>query len=205
MFSIVTAICVIAAGTIGLVYAIVSEMPLVHMMTSAFIALLVAGVAYGHNKRATAAGADLHSVAAMNALYMALIWGWGALALVVFYNYVLIWEEWWQFFAIALALSALCLIFSVLLNRDDGRDKAGGSIAGSPVSDGLIKLSRYLAMGQLAGMILAMAGLLIDGKMIRYLTPRYTDWAANNVFFFGALALAIISFTALRSHQKLSS
>jgi hypothetical protein len=53
-------------------------------------------------------------------------------------------------------------------------------------------------MSQLAGMILVVVGLLIDGKMVRFLDPRYTDWAANNVFFFGALALAAISGHALK-------
>jgi hypothetical protein len=45
---------------------------------------------------------------------------------------------------------------------------------------------------------------LIDGKMVRYQTPRFTDWAANNVFFFGAMALAAISFNALRARDEVA-
>jgi hypothetical protein len=49
--------------------------------------------------------------------------------------------------------------------------------------------------------VIAVLGLLIDGKMTRFLIPRYTDWAANNVFFFGALAVAAISANALRANR----
>jgi hypothetical protein len=38
--------------------------------------------------------------------------------------------------------------------------------------------------------------------MSRFLTPRYTDWAANNVFFFGALAVGVISANALRQTRR---
>jgi hypothetical protein len=44
-----------------------------------------------------------------------------------------------------------------------------------------------------------MAGLLIDGKMTRFLVRRYTDWAANNIFFFGAFGLAVVAAYALRA------
>ncbi len=44
-----------------------------------------------------------------------------------------------------------------------------------------------------------MIGLIIDGKMTRFLVPRHGDWAANNIFFGGALALAVISAYALKA------
>jgi hypothetical protein len=47
-------------------------------------------------------------------------------------------------------------------------------------------------------MIAVVVGLLIDGKMTRFLVPRYGDWAANNIFFFGALAIGAISAYALK-------
>ncbi len=62
----------------------------------------------------------------------------------------------------------------------------------------LLRLARYLTLGQLAGMIIAMLGLIIDDKMPR--DPQEPDWAANAIFFFGAAALAAISANALRSH-----
>jgi hypothetical protein len=62
----------------------------------------------------------------------------------------------------------------------------------------LLRLARYLTLGQLGGMIIAMLGLIIDDKMPR--DPQEPDWAANTIFFCGAAALAAISANALRSH-----
>ena len=65
----------------------------------------------------------------------------------------------------------------------------------------MLRIARYLAIVQLAGMVITMLGLIIDGKMVRFLTPRFTDWTANNIFFFGALGIAVISAYALQ-HNK---
>ena len=54
----------------------------------------------------------------------------------------------------------------------------------------------------LAGMVVTMLGLIIDGKMTRFLDPRHGDWAANNFFFFGAMALAAISLNALLASRS---
>ncbi len=60
----------------------------------------------------------------------------------------------------------------------------------------MLKLARYLTLGQLAGMIIAMIGLVADHKMPR--DPQKPDWAASTIFFFGAASLAAISANALR-------
>jgi hypothetical protein len=65
----------------------------------------------------------------------------------------------------------------------------------------MLRWARFLAILQLVGMIVVMLGLLIDGKMVRFLNPRHTDWAANNIFFFGALALAVISGYGLKANK----
>jgi hypothetical protein len=59
----------------------------------------------------------------------------------------------------------------------------------------LLNLARYLTIGQLAGMVIAMIGMVIDDKMPR--DPSEPDWAANAMFFFGAAALAAMSAYAL--------
>ena len=64
----------------------------------------------------------------------------------------------------------------------------------------MLRIARYLAIVQLVGMVVTMLGLIIDGKMVRFLTLRFTDWAANNVFF-GALGIAVISAYALRNNK----
>jgi hypothetical protein len=61
--------------------------------------------------------------------------------------------------------------------------------------DAILNIARYLTIGQLAGMVIAMVGMIIDDKMPR--DPSEPDWAANAIFFFGAAALAAISMNAL--------
>ena len=186
IIGIVTAIQVYAAG----IY-----LPVVHMILAAALALFIAISCYRDNEKAIGEGRSIWALAQLNARYMGLVWAWGALTLLATYTLVLSWKEWWQFFAASLAFAALCLLFSRLLTRDGEQGDENST---------MLSLSRKLAIAQLVGMIIAMVGLLIDGKMIRYLTPRYTDWPANNVFFFGALALALISLIALRSQKRLS-
>jgi phosphatidylglycerophosphate synthase len=127
---------------------------------------------------------------------MGLVWGWGAVCILATYALgVASWKEWWHFLIPFAVLSVACLWFA----RTLGRDAANG------VNDeGMLKLSRNLAIGQLVGMIVTMVGLVIDGKMTRFIAPRkgWEDWPANNYFFFGALALAILSIHAIRAQSK---
>ncbi len=118
---------------------------------------------------------------------MALVWAWAAVSLLLTYVFLLEWGEWWQYVLGAGAIAALCLLFATMLARDAeaGREDAA-----------MLKLARYLTLAQLAGMILAMIGLVVDDKMPR--DPHKPDWAASAIFFFGAAALAVISANALR-------
>ena len=102
------------------------------------------------------------------------------------YVFVLNWREWWQYVLAAVAAAALCLYFASMMAKDaetGRRDEA------------MLNLARYLTIGQLAGMVIAMVGMIIDDKMPR--DPGEPDWAANAIFFFGAAALAAISLNAL--------
>jgi hypothetical protein len=169
------------------------QMAYAHLALSAVIAAVFAALAIGECRARLAAGAKYAEVAAINARSMGLVWTWGALALVFTYGTgVLLWREWWQYFAAFGIAGALCLIFAASLQKDAQHGKEDKT---------LLKLGRYLAVIQLAGMLIAMAGLLIDAKMTRFLNARYTDWAANNIFFFGAFAIAAISGFALKMNQ----
>jgi drug/metabolite transporter (DMT)-like permease len=119
---------------------------------------------------------------------MGIVWTWAALSLLLTYLFILSWGEWWQYVLGAGAIAALCFAFAAMMARDAraGREDAT-----------MLKLARYLTLGQLAGMIIAMIGLIIDDKMPR--DPQEPDWAASAIFFFGAAALAAISANALRS------
>ena len=166
------------------------NMAYAHMAIAAAAAIGVAVAAVRENLALRRSGAAKSAIASSTARHMGLIWVWGALALVVIYaTGVLVWREWWQFFLAFAVGAGLCLYFAAALDKDA---RAGRE------DETMLRLGRYLAIVQLAGMVIAVLGLLIDGKMSRFLTPRYTDWAANNVFFFGALAVGVISANALR-------
>jgi hypothetical protein len=125
---------------------------------------------------------------------MALVWAWAALSLLLTYVVALSWIEWWQYVLGAGAIAALCLFFARMLARD---------AAAGREDQAMLKLARYLTVGQLVGMIAAMIGLVIDDKMPR--SHEQPDWAASAIFFFGAASLAIISLNALRGTPSQNS
>jgi hypothetical protein len=173
------------AGNVQMAYA--------HMGLAALASVLFAAIAIRDCRQLLASGAKYAEVAATNARSFGFVWAWGALVLLITYGAgVLSWREWWQYTIPFAAAAGLSLLFSRTLQKE---------AQGDTEDRGLLKLGRYLAIIQLAGMVVAMAGLLIDGKMTRFLNVRYTDWAANNVFFFGALAIALISAFALHANR----
>jgi hypothetical protein len=106
----------------------------------------------------------------------------------------LTWREWGSFCIAFVLLAAVSLFLASALHKD----AASGAI--DPV---LIKVARGFAVFVLVAMSITMAGLLIDGKMWRFFTvpgqkPNSQDWGANNFFFFGALAQALISGSVVK-------
>jgi hypothetical protein len=165
----------------------------VHMAIAAATALLIAAAAMRRCRALLDSGASAAEVAGSNAWYMGMVWAWGALALIATYaTRILVWREWWQFLIAFAVVAALSFYFASTLTRDGRAGKQ---------DEAMLRTSRILAKVQLVGMIITMFGLVIDGKMTRFMTLRFTDWAANNVFFFGAMAIAIISAYALRTNK----
>lgn len=170
------------------------QMAYTHMAITAAVSIAFALVYIRETEVLRSAGAKEGEVAANTSRFMGLIWCWGALALIITYGTgILHWKEWWHFFGAFFLASGLCLFLSATLKKDvrEGRQDAT-----------LLSIGRYLAIGQLVGMVITMIGLIVDGKMTRFMVPRHTDWAANNVFFFGALAIAIVSAYALISKHN---
>ena len=164
-----------------------------HMLAAAVVALTLAYVALRENRQATARGTSEAGIAALNARFMGIVWTWGALLMLITYGVVgVVWKEWLHFFLALVVAAGLSLGFAVLLDRDAAAKNGDKT---------LVNLARTLAKVQLVGMVIVMLGLLIDGKMWRFLNPRHGDWAANNIFFFGALAIACISLVALRTQS----
>jgi hypothetical protein len=157
-----------------------------HMAIAATMSIIFAVMANRACRALLGAGAAPPQVAGNSAGHMAIVWAWGALMLFITYGTgVLAWKEWWPFFVAFAVAGGLCLLLAVALKKYAT----------------MFRWARYFAVIQFVGMIAVMLGLLIDGKMMRFLNPRHTDWAANNIFFFGALALAAISGYALKTNK----
>jgi FtsH-binding integral membrane protein len=162
------------------------QLAFAHMAIAATISIIFAMRAIRECRAMLGAGAAPPDVAGNTARSMGMVWAWGALMLVITYGTgVLAWKEWWPFFVAFTVAGGLCLCLAVAVKK----------------SATIERWARYLALSQLVGMTVVMLGLLIDGKMVRFLNPRHTDWAANNIFFFGALALAAISGYALKANR----
>jgi FtsH-binding integral membrane protein len=157
------------------------------MALTALACLAFAVAAVWERRRLVAAGVGETLLASSTARSMALVWAWAALSLLLTYVFVLSWIEWWQYVLGAGAIAGLCLFFASMLSRDAAAGREDQS---------LLKLARYLTLGQLVGMIIAMVGLVLDDKMPR--SHEKPDWAASTIFFFGAASLAVISANALR-------
>lgn len=119
---------------------------------------------------------------------LALVWTWASLALFATYAFVLQWHEWWRFVVVFALLAAACFRIAAML-RQKGPSEASEST--------IVKLAHGATIVHLGTGVVTVLGLLIDGKMVRFLVPRHQDWAAQNIFFFGALAFAAIGWSAL--------
>lgn len=122
--------------------------------------------------------------------YIGAVWSWGALALIVLYQSVLQWREWWQFFLVFLVLAGVSMFAAETLRKDAVSKREDSSVIG---------LARGLAIFFFAATVITMVGLIVDGKMWRFKTAAglrvgWQDWGANNVFFFGAMAIAALSW-----------
>lgn len=120
----------------------------------------------------------------------ALVYGWGALALLSIYRFTPIhWQHGWQYGSGMLLISLGLVTYLLALDRDKA------PLAAPP------SLDRIIAMA--AGQGLACAGgvayLVLAGKLS---SPK-GDWAANAVFLAGGLTMVWISYLAVSTHRDL--
>lgn len=181
-------------GVAGAVATVAADQRVANLVFAGVTALLFAFEAVVALQRLARAGASETRLAQAAAQRMGLVWSWGALALVVIYLGLIKWHEWWHFFLGFALAAAASFALAVALARDEA---AGGG-------DGtMLKLGRMLATAQLVGMAAAVIGLVIDGKVTRFLNPvKYPDWAGDNLFLMGAVALAALSLAALRVGKR---
>lgn len=160
-----------------------------HMAVAA-VACIAMALAAMLRLREEATDSRIHRVlkASASLQYMGIVWAWAMLTLFATYAFVLQWREWWHFTLAFALLAGVCLWLAAALRKDA---KSGAD------DDTLLTLARIMTIIHLGAGVITMLGLIVDGKMVRFLVARHHDWAAQNIFFFGALALAAISWSAL--------
>lgn len=179
----------LAASIFATILAAAANQPMLQMAAAAAVAIAIAVLAMRDHRKLRNDGAPPSAVASSTARYLALIWGWAALTLLITYLFIIQqhWPEWWQFF-LGFAFAAVASLgFSAMLDRD----RAAGN-----TDPTLVKFGRILLQAQLLGMVAGVVSLFVDSKFPR--AETYADWAGCNIFFFGALAIAAISLDALR-------
>jgi len=125
-----------------------------------------------------------------NTLLAALVYAWGAAAILALYSLsALNWRHWWQYGA-AMALVALgVFVYAHMLTDEDGSyrtPKALNALTGLSVAQGFA----------VTGVLIYLVGW---GKLF---TPR-SDWAANYVFAAGSVTLAVLSAISVLTYLRL--
>ena len=185
------------ALTVSLCATILSAaagVPHVHMAVTGIVTLAIAIVAVQAHRGLASTNASRSALAASTARFIGLVWLWAGIAIVFTYNFVFAhWHEWPQFSAGLMIIGCMCMTLSVMFQRDadEGRD-----------DESILKVSRLLNVIQIVGMLIAAIGLVADHKFDFGASTARVDWAANNIFFFGALAIACIGVHAIAAEQK---
>ena len=171
------------------------EMAYYNMAVAAVTSIAFVVLALRSNAQLRGSNASRSALAANTAWSMSYVWIWGVVGIAVIYGTgILVWKEWWHFLLAFVVVACLCLYSAMTMQRRVD--------AGEEDDEVLLSRGRTATIVQLVGMIAVVVGLLVDGKMVRFMVERYTDWAANNIFFFGSAAIGIISAYAIMTQSK---
>ena len=139
--------------------------------------------------------------------HIAGVWSWGALALIVTYaSSILTWREYGRFVVVFTLLASGSLVLASLLT------KPGSALR---QDDRLPNVARIVALVTCAALAIVAIGLLVhDGRGFRFggkvvnaqlaviQRDGWQDWAANHVFFYGAIAVSVIAWKAMRDFRS---
>ena len=173
-------------------------LPLLSGGAAAAFAVVVIGAGIGINKplwRSGAMGALICTApdaAQRNARLMALAWAWGAAAMAGVYTLGgLRWYHAWQYGSAMALLGVIALVYGLVIERSS--NPATKRVL---LTSGL-QLTLVQAVAAAGGVIY----LLASGKLLAF----RPDWAANQIFLFGGLAIAALSTMAAYTQRRLAS
>ncbi len=127
-----------------------------------------------------------------NSRLLAIAYAWGGFAMQALYTTPLTglkWQHGWQYAALMALMACFALLFTRLLESEH-----------TGVRRLVLSIAPLLAIGNA---LLAAGGLVFlaaSGKLLL----RRSDWAANQVFLFGALSVMILAAVTLRTHARLT-
>jgi hypothetical protein len=125
-----------------------------------------------------------------NTLLAALVYAWGAAAILAIYSLSgLNWRHWWQYGAAMALVAAAVFVYAYLLTDEHGAyraPKALNALMGLTVVQGLAVTGAFVY-------------LVGWGKLV----SQRSDWAANYVFATGSLTLAVLSLISVLTYNKL--
>ncbi len=129
--------------------------------------------------------------ASANARFMGFAYAWGSLSIAsMYYLTDLYWYHAYQYTLYLAVPAIVSLIFARTLS----------SSGGSGHTNGNLRLSKFITLVQAVAMLGIISYLLFSGK----LSVIRKDWAADHVFFWGAVTLLILSILALAVQRRLT-
>lgn len=186
----------LTAFTIALIITVLSaaaDYHVLHLAVTALVSLGIAIVGVQSYRTQAQNGANRSALASSTARSVGLVWIWAALALFLTYQFILQWREANTFTIGLLIIGGLCFGLSVMFRKDA---EAGHE------DEVMLKFARILNVIVMVGMAITMIGLVADGKFLFIKSATRQDWAANNIFFFGAFAVACLSAHAMIAEDR---
>lgn len=162
----------------------------VHLLVAGMVATVMALLALREAREIAHGGETRGLVAASLTRHMGLLWAWGALVLIITYGTgILAWSGWWQYFLTFMVFSGLCLFLSKVLAEDHE--------AGRP-DERMLRVALALGVATLFAVVIA-AGAIGFGRLAGAHPAEATIWAADHVFVFGGLAMAVVASFLLKT------
>jgi hypothetical protein len=198
------------SSVILLVVAAATRSHWLHMLLAGLVPLFML-VTYRRDLRASARAPD--QIAALSCRYMGIVLSWGALAMLVVYgSATLQWREWWHFLVGFIVAAAIAFWAADRITATG--DRAGDGVRRRDIVQiAMLVIAIGLAVTVLGLVLHTGRAWQLGGKLVSFETVAgqrvgWQDWSANHVFFFGAIATAVVAvraYAALRAGRVAKS